>query len=70
MTRVVDKKATKVARARHARGVDHLNSLFAFEAESHRAIWLESRRTFSAAERGRRRQVAKAQRLARRRNRA
>jgi hypothetical protein len=70
VTRVIDKQATKIARARHARGVDYLHALFAWDAESARKAWLAKRQSFSAVERGRRRKRARAQRVARRRNRA
>jgi hypothetical protein len=68
--RALDRKATKIARARHQRGLDRLRELFAWDAESAHAIWLAKRQSFGASERLRRRKRGKAQRAARRKSRA
>jgi hypothetical protein len=70
VTRTVDAKATKIARARQQRGRDVLQAIFGWDEEEARRHAREKLIAFPAAERARRRRKTKAQRRARRRNRA
>jgi len=70
VVRLIDKKATKIARARHQRGVDKLRAFFAWDADEALVAAREKKASFSPVERRRRRMRTKAQRMARRKNRA
>lgn len=69
MTFVVDRQATKIARARHQRGVARLDVFFAFDLAS-AVHQLTEKRAYPTCDRPARRKRTKAQRVARRRNRS
>lgn len=70
MPRVLDEKATKIARARQQRVIDALDAVFGFDVDFVDAVRRSRHARFSAAERRRRRARNKSARAARRRNRS
>lgn len=78
MTRTIDRKATKAARAQQAAGIAALDEVFGFDREEHAVLERQRRQdqgvggssTRKHWSRSQRRRVTKAQRVARRRNRS